>query len=100
MRQLLHVVACVGLLLCAARASAQSVTYTFEDGTDQGFGDRFTDTGASKEYPVVNIGGSNRMRVVRDGGFQEAERAVGNPADPLYQALLAASANPAGYEIS
>ena len=99
MRQIFHVVTVAVILLGVGRASAQSVTYAFEDGTDQGWGDKFADD-ASKTFPIVNIGGSNRMHVLRDGGFQEAERSVGNPADPLYQALLAASANEAGYEIS
>ena len=99
MRQLFHVVVVAVILMGVGRASAQSATYTFEGGTDEGWGDKFADD-ASKTFPIVNIGGSNRMRVVRDGGFQEAERSVGNAADPLYQALLAASANEAGYEIS
>jgi hypothetical protein len=99
MRQLFHVAGIAALLLGATLASAQSVIYTFEDGTDQGWGDRFADD-ASKSFPIDNIAGSNRMRVLRDGGFQEAERATGNPADPLFQAMLAASANEAGYQIS
>ena len=99
MRHLFHVVAVAMILLGVGRASAQTATYTFEDGTDQGWGDKFSDD-ASKTFPIVHIGGGNRMRVVRDGGFQEAERSVSNPADPLYQALLAASADEAAYEIS
>lgn len=99
MRQLFRVAAVAALLFGAGRASAVSVTYDFEDGTDQGFGNKFSDD-ASAAFPVVNIGGSNRMEVLRDGGFQEAERTTGNAADPLYQAMLAASGDEAGYEIS
>jgi hypothetical protein len=78
-------------LCCGALASAQSVTYNFEDGTDQGFGAGFGDD-ASKTFNIVNIGGSNRMEVPL-GGFQVAGRQTGNPADPEYQILSAASVN-------
>jgi hypothetical protein len=80
-------------------ASAQSVTFNFEDGTDQGFGTGFGDD-ASKSFPIVTIGGSMRMAVARTGAFQEAGRASGNPADAFYQAMLAASANEASYLVS
>jgi hypothetical protein len=99
MRQLLHVATFASLLLGAHLASAQSATFTFEDGTDQGWGDGFGND-ASKTFPIDNIAGSNRMRVVRDGGFQEAGRETGNPADPMYQAMLAASAAEGAYQIS
>jgi hypothetical protein len=81
----------LGVCLSAASASAQSVTYNFEDLTDQGFGHKFADD-ASESFPIVNIGGSNRMEVLRNGDFQEAERTTSNPADPQYQIMLAASA--------
>jgi hypothetical protein len=80
------------LSLAVARASAQSVTYDFETGTDQGFGAGFGND-ATKTFPIVNIGGSNRMEVMRTGAFQEAGRETGNPADPQYQIMLAASAD-------
>src|SRR4051794_12879675 len=76
-------------LCCGALASAQSVTYNFEDGTDQGFGAGFGND-ASKTFNIVNIGGSKRMEVLL-GGFQVAGRETGNPADPEYQILSAAS---------
>ena len=99
MRKLFRVAAIAALLLGAGRASAQSVVYDFQDGTDQGWGHKFSDD-ASETFPIVNVGGSNRMQVLRNGDFQEADRSTGNAADPMYQALLAASANEAGYVIS
>jgi hypothetical protein len=99
MRQLFRVAVVAALLFTAGGASAQSVTYTFEDGTDQGWGNKFSDD-ASANFPIVSVGGSNRMEVLRNGDFQEAERNTGNAADPLYQAMLAASGNEAGYLIS
>jgi hypothetical protein len=78
------------LWLGALRASAQSVTYDFEDGTDQGFGAGFGDD-ASISFPIVTIGGSKRMEVMDTAAFQQAGRQTGNPADGQYQAMLAAS---------
>ena len=100
MRRAFHVAAVAALLLCAGRASAQSVTYDFEDGTDQGWGHKFTNDGSSEDFPIVNVAGSNRMQVGRNGDFQEAERTTSNPADALFQATLAASAAEPAYEIS
>ena len=99
MRQLFRAAAIAALLLAAAPASAVVVTYDFEDGTDQGFGRKFNND-ASETFPIVDIGGSKRMAVARNGDFQEAERTVSNAADPQYQAMLEASADEAGYEIS
>jgi PEP-CTERM motif len=100
MLRLSHWAAIAVVLGLAGGASAQVVTFDFEDGTDQGFGHKFSTGDASETFPIVFIGGSNRMRVVRDGDFQEAERIGTTPADPFYQAMLAASANEAGYRIS
>jgi len=99
MRNLLWVAAVAALLLVAGRSSAQLVTYDFEGGTDQGWGHKFADD-ASESFPIENVAGSNRMRVLRNGDFQEADRSTGNPADPMFQSLLAASANEAAYVIS
>jgi hypothetical protein len=100
MHPLFRVAAVAALALGAATyASAQSVTFDFEDGTDQGFGHKFADD-ASETFPIDNIGGSNRMRVLRNGDFQEAEHATGNPASPFFQAMLAASVDETLYEIS
>ena len=97
-RQISRVAAVAALLLVAGLAPAQ-VIYTFEDGTDQGWGNKFADD-ASASFPIVNIAGSNRMQVLRNGDFQEAERNTGNPADPLFLAMLAASTNEGGYQIA
>lgn len=91
--------AIAALLFGAATASAQSSIFDFQDGTDQGFGTGFGND-ASATFPIDNIGGSLRMRVVQTAAFQEAGREGSNPADPFYQAMLAASANEAGYVIS
>lgn len=85
------------LLLLVGRASAQSVTYTFSDGTsdgwDQGgFSDSTPDT-------IDTISGTNYIHVPI-GGFQVTNVATGNPADPLYTAMLAAAADPSLYDLS
>jgi hypothetical protein len=81
----------------AVPATAQSVTFDFEDLTDQGFGQKFSND-ESATFPIVNIGGSNRMEVLRDGDFQEADHSSGS--DPYLAAFNAAVANPSGYLIS
>jgi len=89
----------VCLLALASRASAQSITYDFENGTDQGWGLKFSND-ASKAFPIVTIGGSKRMEVARTGGFQEADISSGDTTSALYKALAAAAANEAGYQFS
>ena len=59
MKRLLSSTAIAALLLCGAPAWGQSVTWDFEDATDQGFGTGFGND-ASASFPIVNIGGSNR----------------------------------------
>jgi hypothetical protein len=101
MQPLFRVAAIAVLMLGVAKVtSAQSVTFDFQDNTDQGFGHKFGSGDTSETFPIDNIGGSLRMRVLRDGDFQEAERIGSNPADPFYQAMVAAAANEAGYLIS
>jgi hypothetical protein len=97
MQRVFRIAAIAGLLLGAAKASAQSVTFDFQDGTDQGFGHKFSND-ASETFPIVNIGGSNRMEVLRNGDFQEADR--GSSGDAGFAALNAAVNNPSGYTIS
>ena len=88
------------LLLVPSRATAQSATINFEDGTDDGFGLKFSND-ASASFPIVTIGGSKRMEILRTGAFQEADVGTGNTSsDPLFKALAAAAANPAGYKLS
>lgn len=89
----------IATLLGATNVSAQTAVFDFEDGTDQGFGTGFGND-ASASFPVVDIGGSKRMEILDTGSFQQAGRETGNPADPQYIAMLAASANEAGYKIS
>jgi hypothetical protein len=87
-----------GLALVAAlswatpRTLAQTVTFDFETGTDEGFGAGFGND-ASASFPIVNIGGSQRMEVLDTAAFQQAGRETGNPADGQYITMLAASAN-------
>jgi hypothetical protein len=78
-------------------ASAQSVIFDFEDGTDQGFGNKFSND-ASASFPIINIGGSQRMEVLRNGDFQEAD--ISSGANPYLAAFNAGVANPSGYRIS
>lgn len=80
------------LSLGTSQVWGQSAVFDFEDGTDQGFGTGFGND-ASASYPIVNIGGSQRMEVLDTAAFQQAGRETGNPADPQYIAMLAASVN-------
>jgi hypothetical protein len=90
--QICAAMAAVALGLVALQSSAQSVTYDFEDGTDQGFGNGFGDD-ASASFPIVTIGGSKRMEILDTAAFQQAGRQTGNPVDGEYQVLLAGSVN-------
>src|SRR5262249_13723141 len=71
---------------------AASITFDFEDGTDQGFGTGFG-SDASKSFPIVTIGGSKRMETTL-GGFQVAGRVSTSTADPFFVAMNAAANNP------
>src|SRR5436190_13914485 len=85
------------LTLGAIRVEAQSVTFDFQDGTDQGFGTGFGND-ASKSFPIVNIGGSLRMEVML-GGFQVAGR-QSQGTDAFLGAMNAGAAAPSLYTIS
>ena len=94
--------AVAALALGAANASAQSVTFNFEDGTDQGFRPKFTDPDTFN-YTIANVGGSQRMAVPMVGGaFQQAEvRNNGTALGAAFQAAMDAGfANPTGYLIA
>ena len=91
--------AIAALILAAGQACGQSALFDFESGGDQGWGHKFSED-ASENFPITLIGGSNRMTVLRNGDFQEAERTTSNPADEIYGALEAASNNEAGYRIN
>jgi hypothetical protein len=99
MHHVIRTAAIAALMLGAAKASAQSHTFDFEDNTDQGFGSGFGND-ASATFTINNIGGSLRMAVPDTAAFQQAGHENGNPASTFYQAMLAASANEAGYNIS
>ena len=100
MRHVLRVSALAALMLGTAQAaSAQTAIFDFEDGTDQGWGNKFG-SDAGENFPIVNIGGSNRMAVARNGDFQEAERNAGADFSPFYNAMQAAAANESLYQVS
>jgi hypothetical protein len=81
------------LTLAAFPALGQiMVSWDFQDGTDQGWGAGFGDD-ASQAFPIVDIGGSMRMQVLRDGGFQEAGYQSGSA--PFLAAFNLAGLNPA-----
>jgi hypothetical protein len=89
----------VTLLFGAIQAHSQSVTFDFQDGTDQGFGTGFGND-ASANFSIQNVAGSLRMFVPRTGAFQEAGQAHGADGSPFYLTMQAAAANPAGCTIS
>jgi hypothetical protein len=94
----MFLLALVALFSGAASAFAQSGAFNFEFGTDQGWGTGFGND-ASKNFPIVSVAASNWMETTL-GGFQIAGRETTNPAEDVYQALLAASDNEAGYLFS
>jgi len=98
MKNHFSLLAAVALAIGTIQSPGQSVTFNFQDGTDQGFGAGFGDD-ASKTFPIVNIGGSLRMAVLRTGAFQEAGR-QNQGSDAFLAAMNAATANPSGYVIS
>jgi hypothetical protein len=99
MRHVLRAAALAALVLGPAHsASAQSATFNFEDGTDQGFGTGFGDD-SSASFTIANVAGSNRLFVPRTG-FQSAAIGTGNTGTPFFQAMAAAAANEAGYVVS
>ncbi len=85
------------VLFSALQSHSQSITFDFQDGTDQGFGTGFGND-ASKIFPIVNIGGSLRMEVTL-GGFQVAGR-QSQGADAFLAAMNGATANPGVSTIS
>src|SRR5882724_9031519 len=98
MKNHFSLLAAVALAIGTIQSPGQSVTFNFQDGTDQGFGAGFGDD-ASKTFPIVNVGGSLRMAVLRTGAFQEAGR-QNQGSDAFLAAMNAATANPSGYVIS
>jgi hypothetical protein len=97
MQRILGLAAAAALLLTGVQASAQSFTFDFESGGDQGWGNKFSND-ASATFPTPVIGGSRRLEVLRNGDFQEADISSSNA--PYLAAFNAAVANPSGYLIS
>lgn len=91
--------AVLALLGGISAASAQTLTFDFEDGTDQGFRPAFTDTD-TVDFPVDTIDGSLRLGVQNDGDFQEGEFTAGGNTAPLVAAIEAAVADPTNYQLS
>jgi len=88
--------AAVALLgLGAIQAQGQSVLYTFSDDTSDGWANAgFSSTPLAT---VATIGTQNYIAIPL-GGFQVASVSGGSGA--LFNAMAAAAANPAGYDIS
>ena len=99
MKRIFSFAAAAALVLGAIQAYGQSVIFTFEDNTDDGFGAPFGSGDASATFSIVNIGGSLQMWLPRTG-FQVAEQAHGADGSDFYNAMVAAAANPAGYNVS
>jgi hypothetical protein len=97
MNKLFAKLLCGAVLTCAIQAQSQSVSLTFQDGTDDGFGLKF-DNDASANFSIVDIGGSLRMQVPRTGAFQETD--IGSGSNPFLAALNAAVLDPSGYTLS
>jgi len=97
MKRILSFAAGVALVVAVIQAQGQSVIYTFSDASQDGWTGKF---GAAATFPVSFVGGSLQMFVARTGAFQEAEVAHGADGSAFYNAMVAADANPAGYNIS
>jgi len=83
----------------AIQAQAQSVLYTFSDGTPDGWAN--AGFGSAPPAIVQNIGGNNYISIPL-GGFQAANVGSGYAGNlsTFTAAMAAAAANPAGYDIS
>lgn len=89
-------------LLIGGRATAQSVTFDFEDGTDQGWGPAFSDgpdgnNDVDASFPIVDIAGSKRMQM-STGAFQAGS--IRSNQNPYLAAMNASTANPSVATIS
>jgi hypothetical protein len=98
MRRVLSL-AIAALLFGGGHAFAASSTFNFEDGTDDGFGLKFSND-ASASFPIVSIGGSKRMEIARTGAFQEADRGSQGASDPFLAAMNLAVNHPSVSTIS
>ncbi|MCO6046387.1 hypothetical protein NG895_21015 [Aeoliella sp. ICT_H6.2] len=75
------------IAIFAATANAQTLLFDFEDGTDQGFGAKFS-SDVSETFPIISMGDSNRMEVLRNGDFQKADRGSGGDAPDSLSPLI------------
>jgi hypothetical protein len=83
--------------LGAIQAQGQSVLYNFADNTSDGWAN--SGFGSTPVATVQTIGGQNYIAIPL-GGFQVGNVAHGADGSPFYNAMQAAAANPAGYDIS
>ena len=97
MKRSLGLAAAVALVVGATQAQAQSVTYSFSDGTPDGWAN--AGFSGSPAATVTNIGGQNYINLPL-GGFQVGNVGSGTAGSALFDAMQAAAANPAGYDIS
>ena len=97
MKYPLSLAAIGALLFGAIQAQGASVIYNFTDGTSDGWSN--SGFGTTPASPVSNIGGNNYIFVPL-GGFQTANVSAGADGSDFYNTMLAAAANPSGYNIS
>jgi len=97
MKHTFGLAAVVALVLGAIQAQGQSVLYNFADNTSDGWAN--SGFGGAPLATVVNIAGNNYINLPL-GGFQVGNVAHGADGSPFYNAMQAAAANPAGYDIS
>jgi hypothetical protein len=101
MQHVFRLVAIGFIAMCMTRAlSAQSVTFNFEDGTDQGWGSKFgTDADTTFALPIDAAPG-NGTHYLRApiGGFQVAAYNANGPT--ALAAMNAAAAAPTLYQLS
>jgi hypothetical protein len=97
MRYTSSLAAVAALVFGAIQAQSQSVVYNFTDGTSDGWAN--AGFSGSPLASVVAIGGVNYIALPL-GGFQVANISAGADGSDFYNAMQAAAANPAGYNIS
>jgi hypothetical protein len=85
------------LLIGSVQAYSQSVTFDFESNGSQGWSN--SGFGTSPSALVINILGNNEM-LLPLGGFQVGNVGHGADGSDFYNAMSAAAADPAGYNLS
>jgi len=97
MKRIFGLAAAVALVIGVIQAQGQSVIFTFADATSGGWAN--AGFGSTPLASVSNIGGQNYIFLPL-GGFQVGNVAHGADGSDFYNAMQAAAANPAGYDIS